>query len=165
MHRMVIVVTAATLVVAGMWAANAAVGGGTTPARCLDTVWQSTEASTSSTTFVDVPGFTDSPESIFPMTIDVAAVVSGAPVEFRVLSTNAGDQTSVGKPGRTSFVPDGGGPDAFAFHWIERNQSAAVRVIDVRLQWRSPSGADVHLLRGDMAVLYDTEAGACIGST
>jgi hypothetical protein len=62
------------------------------------------------------------------------------------------------------FVPSGGGPDAFSFQWVEPNQSAAVHVNDLRLQWRSPGGGAVTLLRGDMAVSYDTEAGACVGS-
>jgi hypothetical protein len=163
MYRKLLVVTAATLMV-GIGAAAAVAGGGTTPVRCLDTRWRTSEVATSSTTFVDVPGLADSPSSIFPIAIDVSAVVSGAPVEFRVLSTNVGDQTFVSRPGRAVFVPDGGHPDAFSFQWIERNQSAAVHAIDLRLQWRSPSGADAHLLRGDMAVMYDTEPGACAAS-
>jgi hypothetical protein len=97
--------------------------------------------------------------------IDASAVVSGAPVEFRVLSTNVGAQTSVSKPGRVRFVPSGGGADAFSFQWVEPNQSAAVHVNDLRLQWRSPSGGAATLLRGDLAVSYDTEAGACAGSS
>jgi hypothetical protein len=164
MQRMLIVVTAAALAGAGVLAAQATTGGGTTPVRCIDTVWQTSEVSISSTSFENVPGFSDGPSSIFPIVIDVSAAVSGAPVEFRVLSTNVGDQTVTSKPGRTTFVPDGGGPDSFSFQWIERNQSAAEHVNDLRLQWRSPSGAAVQLLRGDMAVSYDTEAGGCVGS-
>jgi hypothetical protein len=61
-------------------------------------------------------------------------------------------------------VPDGGGPDSFSFQWVEKNQSAAVHADDLQLQWRSTTGGDVHLLRGDMAVSYDTEAGSCVGS-
>ena len=89
----------------------------------------------------------------------------GTPVEFRVVSTNVGAQTSVSQPGRVRFVPSGGGPDAFSFQWVEPNQSAGVHVDDLRLQWRSPSGGAVTLLRGDTAVSYDTEAGACVGSS
>jgi hypothetical protein len=162
MHRMLILVTAAAIAGGGLVAANAATGGGTTPVRCIDTVWQTSAVSTSSTKFTNVPGFADSPPSIYPEVIDVSAVVSGAPVEFRVLSTNVGDQTVASKPGRTTFVPAGGGPDSFTFQWIEKNQSAAVHVNDLRLQWRSATGGDVHLLRGDMAVSYGTDA--CIGS-
>jgi hypothetical protein len=164
MRRALIVFTAAAIAGGGVLGARAATGGGTTPVRCIDTVWQTSEASTSSTTFTNVPGFADSPSSIFPIVIDVSAVVSGAPVEFRVLSTNVGEQTVASKPGRTTFVPGGGGPDSFSFQWVEKNLSAAVHVNDLRLQWRSMTGADVHVLRGDMAVSYSTEAGSCVGS-
>jgi hypothetical protein len=164
MRKAMIAVTAVVVAAGGIWAAQAATGGGTTPARCIDTVWRTDEVTTASTTFTDVPGFADSPASIFPIVIDVSAVVSGAPAEFRVMSTNVGSQTAISKPGRTTFVPDGGGPDSFSFQWVEKNQSAAVHADDLQLQWRSTTGGDVHLLRGDMAVSYDTEAGSCVGS-
>jgi hypothetical protein len=160
--RKVLVVIATTGLVGGVgWAAFAGTGGGMTPVNCMDTAWQTNQASTSSTRFATVPGFTDAPESIFPIGINVSALISGAPVEFRVLSTNIGSQTRVSEPGVTRFVPTGGGPDAFAYQWIEPNQSAAVHVDTLRLQWRSPSGRPVHLLSGDMAVQYDTTPGAC----
>jgi hypothetical protein len=159
-----IVLTAAATVGGGVLAANAVTGGGTTPARCVDSVWRTDEVSTTSTTFTDVPGLTDAPASVFPIVVNVSATVSGAPMEFRLLSTNIGDQTVVSKPGRTTFVPGGGGPDAFSYQWIERNQSAAVHANTLQLQWRSVDGSDVHLLRGDMAVTYDTEQGSCEGS-
>ena len=71
-------------------------------------------------------------------------------------------KTEVSKPGRASFVPDGGGPDSFSFQWIEKNQVAAVHVNQLQLQWRSPSGNQVTMLRGDLAVSYATDG--CIGS-
>lgn len=166
MRRIMIVITAAAIAGGGAWAAHAAgTGGGTTPLRCMDTKWRTSAVSTSSKTFSNVPGLGDAPSSIYPIAIDVSAVVSGPPVEFRVVSTNVGAQTSVSKPGRVRFVPSGGGPDAFSFQWVEPNQSAAVHVNDLRLQWRSPGGGAVTLLRGDLAVSYDTEAGACVGSS
>ena len=166
MRRLMIVVTAAAIAAGGgAWAAQAGSAGGTTPLRCMDTFWRTSAISTSSKTFTDVPGLHAAPASIFPIAIDVSAVVSGPPVEFRVLSTNVGAQSSVSQPGRSRFVPGGGGPDSFSFQWVEPNQSAAVHVDDLRLQWRSPSGGAVRLLRGDMSVSYDTEAGACVGST
>ena len=165
MRRLMIVITAAGLPGGGARAAHPAGAGGTTPLRCMDTRWRTSAVSTSSKTFANVPGLGDAPSSIFPIAIDVNAVVSGPPVEFRVVSTNVGAQTSVSKPGRVRFVPSGGGPDAFSFQWVEPNQSAAVHVNELRLQWRSPSGGPVTLLRGDTAVSYDTEAGACAGSS
>jgi hypothetical protein len=127
----------------------------------MDTLWHTAAASTSSTQFANVPGFTDSPSSVDPISIDVSALVSGAPVEFRVLSTNVGSQTHASEPGVTRFVPAGGGPDSFSFGWVEQNQSAATHANLLRLQWRSPSGHAVHLLRGDMKLLYATDG--CVG--
>jgi hypothetical protein len=127
----------------------------------LDTVWRTTAVSTSSTSFVTVPGFSDSPTAIYPIAINVSAVVSGAPVEFRILSTNVGGQTHASQPGLTRFVPGRKGT-SFAFQWVEPNQSAAQHANQLRLQWRSPSGHAAHLLRGDMSVAYTTDA--CMGS-
>jgi hypothetical protein len=165
MRRLVIVMSAVAMACGGLLAARAATGGGTTPVRCVDTKWQTSEVSTSSKAFSKVPGFADDPSSIYPIIIDVSAAVSGAPVEFRILSTNVGGQTGPSQPGWTRFVPTGGGPDSFSFQWVEPNQSAAVHVNELRLQWRSPSGGSVHLLHGDMSVAYATEAGSCIGSS
>ena len=162
MRRVVIVLSAAMVAVAGVWAAHAATNGGTTPARCIDTVWRTDSASTSSTTFTNVPGMSDGPSSVFPIVVDASAVLSGAPVEFRLKSTNVGGQTEISQPGRASFVPDGGGPDSFSFTWIEKNKSAAVHVNQLQLQWRSPSGNQVTMLRGDMSVAYSTDG--CVGS-
>jgi hypothetical protein len=162
MRRMAIVLSAAVVAVGGVWAARAATGGGTTPVKCIDTVWQTTPVSTASTTFTDVPGMSDGPSSIDPIVVNASAVMLGAPVEFRLKSTNVGDVTVTSKPGRASFVPAGGGPDSFSFQFIERNQDAAVHVNQLQLQWRSPSGNEVQMLRGDLAVSYATDA--CIGS-
>jgi hypothetical protein len=162
MRKLIVVLFTATAAVGAMaWAAVAGTGGGSTPANCIDTRWSTNGVTTSSTTFQKVPGFANAPEAIFPIVVSVSAEVSGAPVEFRVLNTNVGSETDVSEPGVTRFVPTGGGPDAFAYQWIEPNQSAAPHVTQLRLQWRSPSGRAVRLLSGDMAVQYDTTPGAC----
>jgi hypothetical protein len=46
---------------------------------------------------------------------------------------------------------------------VERDDVAAPHANLIRLQWRSPSGDQVSMLRGDMAVLYRTDA--CDGSS
>jgi hypothetical protein len=163
MRRVASVLAAAIVAVGGVWAARAATnGGGTTPAKCIDTVWRTGSTSTTSTTFTDVPKMSDGPSSVFPIVVNASAVLTGAPVDFRLKSTNVGEQTQFSRPGTASFVPDGGGPDSFSFQWIEKNQSAAVHVNQLQLQWRSPSGNQVTMLRGDLAVTYDTDA--CIGA-
>ena len=162
LRKLSIVVLSLTVIVAG-GVALAAARGHRTHANCLDTVWRTNAASTSSTSFVKLPGLTDSPASIFPMTVTVSAQLSGAPVEFRVRSTNVGSQTTFARPGRVRFVPTAGG-DAFSFQWIDPGDTAAVHMHDLVLQWRSPSGQPVTLDRGDMSVSYETEAGACSGT-
>lgn len=162
MRRAVIVLSAVAVAAGGVFAARAATNGGTTPLKCMDTVWRTDSASTRSTTFTNVPGMSDGPSSVFPIVVNTSAVLTGAPVEFRLKSTNVGEQTEISKPGRASFVPVGRGPDSFSFQWIEKNQSAAVHVNQLQLQWRSPSGNQVTMLRGDMSVAYSTDG--CIGA-
>jgi hypothetical protein len=163
MRKLIVAVTALALVVGVTWAVMAGTPGGRTPVKCMDTTWRTTTVSTSSTHWVPVPGFARHPVAIFPIAINVSALVSGAPVQFRILSTNVGGQTSVSKPGATRFVPGTDGPNSFAYQWIERDQIAAPHSNFVRMQWRSPDGNPVHLLRGDMSVLYATDS--CSGST
>jgi hypothetical protein len=163
-RRWLVTVVVVALVGGAAWAAVAADrGGGTTPLKCMDTLWRTSKVSTSSTHFATVPGFRDAPAAIFPIAVNVGAVVSGAPVKFRVLSTNVGGQTHPSKPGTARFVPKGGRPDSFGYQWVERNQAAAVHSNRLRLQWRSPSGHPVHLLRGDMSVQYASDG--CVGSS
>ena len=161
MRKLIVATTALALVAGIAGAVVAGTGGGRTPLSCMDTVWQTTQVSTSSTQWAAVPGFKSAPVAIFPIAINVSALVSGAPVRFRILSTNVGWQTFVSKPGATRFVP-GGGSNSFAYQWIERNQSASPHVIKLQVQWQSPSGNAVNLLRGDMSVLYTTDV--CEGS-
>jgi len=161
MRRLTVVIIAAAFVGTVAVVALATTGTGVTPVNCLDTQWRTTELTTSSTRFTSVGGLADAPAAIFPISINVSALISGSPVEFRVLSTNVGGQMHASKPGVTRFVPDGGTPDSFAYQWVERNQSAAVHSNMLQLQWRSPSGEAVHLLRGDMSVAYATERGGC----
>ncbi len=162
LRKLPLLVVSVTLV-AGAGIAFAATNVHTSRANCLDTVWRTTPVSTSSTTFTEVPGLADSPASIFAMTVTVSAQVSGAPVEFRLRSTNVGDQTVTSRPGRVRFVPDANG-DAFSFQWVERGNRAAVHVIDLVLEWRSPTGTQVTLNRGDMAVAYQSESRSCIAA-
>src|SRR5436190_12987324 len=102
MRRLIVAAGALAVVVAGgTWAVFAATGGGRTPVSCMDTVWRTSPVSTSSTGWAAVPGMGRHPAAIFPIAINVSAELSGAPVKFRVLATNVGNQTSISKPGPT----------------------------------------------------------------
>jgi hypothetical protein len=146
------------LVMAGTEVVMAGTTTGRTPVNCMDTTWQTTSVSTSSTEWADVPRYQANPIAIYPITVDVSATLSGAPVRFRLLSTNVGDQTVVSSPGPTRFDPGVGGPNAFSYQWVDRNTTATPHASLLQLQWRSPSGGAVSLLRGDMVVLYRTDA-------
>jgi hypothetical protein len=145
------------LVLAGTGAVMAGTVTGRTPVNCMDTVSETTPASTSSMDWTDVPGFQANPTAIYPISVDVSATVSGAPVRFRLISTNVGEQTIVARPGATRFDPGVGGPNAFSYQWIDRNETAAPHASLLQLQWRSPSGGAVSVLQGDMVVLYRTD--------
>jgi len=101
-----------------------------------------------------VPGFEADPTAIFPITVYVSALVSGALARFRILSTNVGEQTVVSNPGATRFEPGATGPNSFSYQWVERDDVAPPHANLIRLQWRSPSGDQVSMRRGDMTVLY-----------
>ena len=60
-------------------------GSGRTPVSCMNSTWRTSQVSTSSTQWTAVPGFSSHPASIFPIAVNVSALVSGAPVQFRIL--------------------------------------------------------------------------------
>jgi hypothetical protein len=162
-RNLFVAMVALGLVAVGARAVFAGTTTGRTPVDCIDTVWRTSTVSTSSTTWHAVPGLEADPTAIFPITVDVSALVSGAPARFRILSTNVGDQTIVSNPGPTRFDPGSSGPNSFSYQWVERDDVASPHANLIRLQWRSQSGAPVSMLRGDMAVLYRTDG--CDGSS
>ncbi len=162
MRKLVVALVALGLVGTGAWVVRATTAPGRTPVDCVDTQWQTSAVSTSSTTWTAVPGLADHPIAIFPITVNVSALVSGAPLRFRVLSTNVGGQTFVSNPGPTRFDP-GAGPNSFAYQWVERNDVAAPHASFIRVQWRSATGGQVDLLKADMSVAYHTDV--CTGSS
>jgi hypothetical protein len=156
MRKATVLVATLALVVGTAWAVTAATGSDRTPVNCVGSQWQTSAQSTSSTSWTVVPGFRRTPFAADPVIINVSALLSGAPVEFRVLSTNIGEQTLVSNPGATRFVPGSNGPNSFAYTWIDRG-TASPHDLKLRLQWRSPSGGAVHLLRGDMTTEFATD--------
>ena len=67
------------------------------------------------------------------------------------------------QPRRDALRTGATGPSSFSFQWVERDDVASPHANFIRLQWRSPSGDQVSMLRGDMAVLYRTDG--CDGSS
>src|SRR5690349_20758885 len=120
MRKAIVLAATVALVVGTTWAVMAATGSGRTPVNCIDSLWQTSPQSTSSTNWAVVPGFVRAPLAADPVIVNVSALVSGAPFEFRILSTNVGAQTLVSNPGATRFVPGSSGPNSFAYTWIDR---------------------------------------------
>ena len=114
-RNLLVAMLALGLVVVGAHAVIAGTATGRTPVDCIATVWRSSTVSTSSTTWEAVPGFEADPTAIFPITVNVSALVSGAPARFRILSTNVGEQTFVSNPGVTRFEPGATGPNSFSY--------------------------------------------------
>ena len=162
MHRnLLLAMLALGLLVVGSRVVTAGTATGRTPVDCIDTVWRSSTVSTSSTTWETVPGLEADPTAIFPITVNVSALVSGAPARFRIFSTNVGEQTVVSNAGATRFEPGATGPNSFSYQWVERDDVATTHANLIRLQGRSPSGDRVSMRRG--AVLYRTDG--CDGSS
>jgi hypothetical protein len=78
-RNLLVAMLALGLLVVGARVVIAGTATGRTPVDCIDTVWRSSTVSTSSTTWEAVPGFEADPTAIFPITVDVSALVSGAP--------------------------------------------------------------------------------------
>ncbi len=110
-RNLFVAMVALGLVAVGARGVIAVTATGRTPVDCIDTVWRTSTVSTSSTTWHAVPGLEADPTAIFPITVDVSALVSGAPARFRILSTNVGDQTIVSNPGSHALRPRSDRPE------------------------------------------------------
>jgi hypothetical protein len=130
---------------------------GSTPVKCIASQWRTSPVSTSSTSWSRVPGLNANIAQVRPVIINASALLSGAPVAFRVRTVNIGGQHRTSRPGPTRFVPGGSGANSFAYQWIDRGNAAAVHQLVIRLQWRSTNGHMVTMLRGDMTEAYATD--------
>ena len=120
-------------------------------------VTRTSPVSTSSTHWSRVPGLHTDIAQVGPVIIHASAVLSGAPVAFRVRSVNIGEQHRTSRPGPARFVPGANGSNSFAFQWIDLGNAASPHELVLRLQWRSTNGNPVHMLRGDLTEAYAGE--------
>lgn len=158
MRKWVVLATAVTVLVATPIVVLAAGNGsGSTPVNCVASQWRTSPISTSSSDWKNVLGLDADIAQIRPVVIHASASIRGAPVAFRIRTVNIGGQHRTSKPGPTRFVPGSNGTNSFAYQWIDLGHAAAVHALRVRLQWRSPSGHSVHMLRGDLTEFYRTD--------
>jgi hypothetical protein len=117
---------------------------------------RSAPASTSSTSWVNVPGLRLDVCAIGWTSATISVVVSGAPVNFRVLADGIPPLMS---PGASHFDP-GAGTTSFSFTFVGRMgtfEGSDGHLFDV--QWRSPGGGAVTLQRANLNLLFGS--GSC----
>jgi hypothetical protein len=117
---------------------------------------RSASASTSSTSWANVPGLRLDVCAIGWASATVSAVVSGAPVNFRALADSVPPLMS---PGAARFDP-GAVTTSFSFTFVGRMgtfEGSDGHLFDV--QWRSPTGGAVTLHRGNLNLLFGS--GSC----
>jgi hypothetical protein len=112
---------------------------------------RSAPVSTSRTSWVNVPGLQMDVCAIGWASATINVVVSGAPVNFRVLADGVPPFMS---PGSVRFDPSAG-TTSFSFTFVGRMRTfegSDGHLFD--LQWRSPSGGAVTLRNGTMNLLF-----------
>jgi hypothetical protein len=120
--------------------------------------WTTTSATTSSTTFKNVPKLTLTRCTLNQVTANVSVNVSGGPVEFRAIIDGVPEAPM--KPGTARFVPNG--TESFSYTFVGR--TAAFEADDTHafnVQWRSPTGATVTLKRGVLNLLFQRGKQGC----
>lgn len=140
------------LLLAAVPAAVIAAGGGLSSAVDLQAArWTTTSVSTSSVTWRNVPGLTRlTADTIDEVSASLSVTIQGAPALFRVvIDTPEGPM----KPGSARFVPSG--RESFSFTFVANTlpfEGDDTHVFTV--QWRSPSGKQVTLLKGALNLVY-----------
>jgi hypothetical protein len=120
--------------------------------------WTTTPTTTSSTDWRNVPRLSLTRCTLHQVTAMVSVTVSGAPVQFRVVIDGVPEAPM--RPGAARFTPDG--TESFSYNFVAR--TAPFEADDTHsfaVQWRSPTGADVTLLRGVLNLLYQRGTQGC----
>ena len=114
--------------------------------------WTTSAASTSTTAWRDVPGLRRLRVcSVNQVSATLSVTLRGAPVRFRVLIDSVAEAPM--NPGPARFVPRG--EESFSYTFVNHTahfENDDTHVFDV--QWRSPSGRRVTLVRGDLNLLF-----------
>jgi hypothetical protein len=120
--------------------------------------WTTTQASTSSRAWKNVPGLAMTRCTLNQVTATLSVTVSGAPIRFRVIVDGVPEAPL--KPSSARFVPEG--PESFSYTFVGR--TAPFEADDTHrfnVQWRSPSGARVTMQQGVLNLLYQQGTQGC----
>ncbi|MGO9558613.1 MAG: hypothetical protein ACLPQS_00805 [Acidimicrobiales bacterium] len=165
--RKVLVVTTILLAaiiapVVAMAAAEGGSGTGNSPVNCQTSRWTETAVSTSSSSYSSIGALQTDTVSIYPATITVSAVVTGEPVEWRLIDNWVGGPTLV-PPGQVPFTPAGSKASAFSFSWTDPGSAAAVHGHQVSVEWRRTSATGTSKIsQAGVVITYKTDV--CTGS-
>jgi hypothetical protein len=120
--------------------------------------WTTTDATTSSTAWRNVPGLSLRRCMRHQVTAMVAVTVHGAPVRFRAVIDGVPEAPLM--PGEARFVPSGN--ESFSFVFV--GNTAPFEADDthrVNIQWQSPSGELVTMRRGALNLLFNRGTQGC----
>ncbi len=121
-----------------------------TRASCLDWASVTAPATTSSTTWTNVPGMVVKDTLAQNFAVQVSGTFEGSQPQVRVVDASIGG-TSTLDPGHTT-VGVGSSATAFSFTWV--GTSPAEHQHTFRLQWRLSSAGSSTMDSGDLTVLY-----------
>jgi hypothetical protein len=121
-----------------------------TRASCLDWASVTTPATTTSTTWTNVPGMIVKDTLAQNFAVQVSGTFDGDQPQVRVTDTSIGG-TSPLDPGSTT-VGVGSGPTAFSFTWVGQNPAEHQHTF--RLQWRLASAGSSSMDAGDISLIY-----------
>lgn len=120
--------------------------------------WTTSNASTSSTNWRNVPRLALTRCTVDQVTVMVSVSVRGAPVLFRVIIDGVPEAPL--RPGFARFVPSG--TETFSATFV--GNTAPFEADDTHrfnVQWRSPSGGTVTLDRGVLDLLFERGDQGC----
>jgi len=142
-----LVVLVPTGVAYGLGRATTVIG---TRASCIDWAAVTTPATTTSTTWTNVPGMSVKDFLAQNFTVQMSGTFEGSDVQVRMTDASVGG-TSALAPGSTT-IRAASGPSAASFTWVGQNPSEHQHTF--RLQWRLPSAGSATMSAGDVSLLY-----------
>jgi hypothetical protein len=120
--------------------------------------WTTTSVTTSSTAWRNVPGLGLTRCTRNQVTAMLSVTVSGGPVRFRAIIDGVPEAPM--RPGPARFVPSGS--ESFSYTFVgNTGPFEADDTHAFNIQWQSPTGAPVTLLRGALNLLFKRGTQGC----
>ena len=142
-----LVVLVPTGIAYGLSRATSVIG---TRASCIDWAAVTTPASTTSTTWKNIPGMSVKDFLAQNFVVQMSATFEGADVQVRVVDASVGGTSALAPGGTTIRV--GSVPEGSSFTWVGQNPAEHQHTF--RLQWRVPAAGRVTMNAGDVTLLY-----------